>query len=165
MKLSKYAIAALVLWLPLVLSANQELITKQTDDNQWVLPGKNYSATRYSTLKQITAGNAKNLRQVWSFSTGALRGHEGRLANQVEIHPGAGRSRRSCRVLRPRSSRGEFRAGSNLHDHARRPGDRTRCGNWQGSMEGSQRRPDEGRNADHGGPRCQRQVHRRCVWR
>ena len=77
MKLSKYAIAALVLWLPWVLSANQELITKQTDDNQWVLPGKNYSATRYSSLKQITAGNVKNLRQVWSFSTGALRGHEG----------------------------------------------------------------------------------------
>ena len=77
MKLSKYAIAALVLWLPLMLSANQELITKQTDDNQWVLPGKNYSATRFSTLKQITAGNVKNLRQVWSFSTGALRGHEG----------------------------------------------------------------------------------------
>src|SRR4029453_3939667 len=77
MKLSKYAIAALVLWLPLVLSANQELITKQTGDKQGVLPGKNYSATRYSTLKQITAGNVKNLRQVWSFSTGALRGHEG----------------------------------------------------------------------------------------
>ena len=60
-----------------VVSANQDLLTLQTDDNQWAMPGKNYSATRYSTLKQITAANIKNLRQVWSFSTGALRGHEG----------------------------------------------------------------------------------------
>ena len=60
-----------------VVSANQDLLKLQTDDNQWTMPGKNYAATRYSTLKQITAANIKSLRPVWSFSTGALRGHEG----------------------------------------------------------------------------------------
>ena len=59
------------------MSANQDLLTLQKDDNQWVIPAKNYSATRYSTLNQITAANVSKLRQVWSFSTGALRGHEG----------------------------------------------------------------------------------------
>ncbi|RPJ28107.1 MAG: PQQ-dependent dehydrogenase, methanol/ethanol family, partial [Planctomycetaceae bacterium] len=77
MKRSICAVAILALWVPLAMSANQELLKTQTDDNQWVLPGKNYSATRYSTLAQITPANVKNLRQVWSFSTGALRGHEG----------------------------------------------------------------------------------------
>ena len=33
-------------------SANQDLLKLQTDDNQWTMPGKNYSATRFSTLKQ-----------------------------------------------------------------------------------------------------------------
>lgn len=75
MKRSICALVALALWLPV--SANQDLITVQADDNQWALPGKNYSATRYSSLSQITSSNARNLRQVWSFSTGALRGHEG----------------------------------------------------------------------------------------
>ncbi len=77
MKRSVVALAVLALWLPLAISANQDLVTKQTDDNQWVMPSKNYAGTRYSSLRQITAANVKNLRQVWSFSTGALRGHEG----------------------------------------------------------------------------------------
>jgi lanthanide-dependent methanol dehydrogenase len=49
----------------------------QDDDGQWVIPGKNYSSTRYSTLSQINTRNVKKLKHVWSFSTGALRGHEG----------------------------------------------------------------------------------------
>ena len=57
--------------------ANQELIQLQTDDKQWVMPGKDYSATRFSTLNQITRDNVKNLRPAWTFSTGTLRGHEG----------------------------------------------------------------------------------------
>ena len=77
MKRSICAIAALALGLPLALAANDDLVTRQTDDDQWVLPGKNYSATRYSSLDDITADNVANLTQVWSFSTGALRGHEG----------------------------------------------------------------------------------------
>jgi len=57
--------------------ANDELLKLQNDDKQWALPGKNYSSNRYSTLNQITTANVKQLKQVWSFSTGALRGHEG----------------------------------------------------------------------------------------
>ncbi|HJS59950.1 MAG TPA: methanol/ethanol family PQQ-dependent dehydrogenase [Vicinamibacteria bacterium] len=57
--------------------ANDELLSLQKDDKQWAMAGKNYSSNRYSTLNQITTANVKQLRQVWSFSTGALRGHEG----------------------------------------------------------------------------------------
>src|SRR5881397_2169024 len=57
--------------------ANPELLRLQTDDKQWVMPGKDYSATRFSTLNQITKDNVKNLRPAWTFSTGTLRGHEG----------------------------------------------------------------------------------------
>ena len=40
------------------------------------MPGKNYSATRFSTLDQINTGNVKNLKLAWTFSTGLTRGHE-----------------------------------------------------------------------------------------
>src|SRR5919204_20331 len=38
---------------------------------------KNYAATAYSELNQVNVANAKNLKVAWTFSTGALRGHEG----------------------------------------------------------------------------------------
>jgi PQQ-dependent dehydrogenase (methanol/ethanol family) len=48
------------------------------------LPGKEWSAPagdpgnqRYSTLRQITTANVRNLRASWTFTTGRLRGHEG----------------------------------------------------------------------------------------
>jgi len=44
---------------------------------QWVMPSKDYAATRYSALEQITVGNAHSLHPVWTFSTGVLGGHEG----------------------------------------------------------------------------------------
>src|SRR5207249_9158767 len=47
------------------------------DDGQWTMPAKDYAATRYSGLSQITPANAPRLRPVWSFSTGVLGGHEG----------------------------------------------------------------------------------------
>jgi PQQ-dependent dehydrogenase (methanol/ethanol family) len=47
------------------------------DDGQWTMPAKDYSATRYSGLAQITARNAGSLHPVWTFSTGVLGGHEG----------------------------------------------------------------------------------------
>jgi len=46
-------------------------------DGQWPMPAKDYAATRYSALTEITAANAKALRAAWSFSTGVLAGHEG----------------------------------------------------------------------------------------
>jgi PQQ-dependent dehydrogenase (methanol/ethanol family) len=46
------------------------------DDGMWVMPARNYAATRYSGQAEITAANVGTLRQAWSFSTGVLRGHE-----------------------------------------------------------------------------------------
>src|SRR5438876_3104107 len=48
-----------------------------TGDGQWMMPSKDYAATRYSALEQITVGNARSLHPVWTFSTGVLGGHEG----------------------------------------------------------------------------------------
>src|SRR3989442_7301497 len=47
------------------------------DDGQWTMPAKDYAATRFSALAEITAGNVKRLRAVWTFSSGVLGGHEG----------------------------------------------------------------------------------------
>ncbi|HEX8784385.1 MAG TPA: PQQ-dependent dehydrogenase, methanol/ethanol family, partial [Steroidobacteraceae bacterium] len=48
-----------------------------SEDGQWTMPSKDYAATRYSGLTQITTQNAKSLHPVWTFSTGVLGGHEG----------------------------------------------------------------------------------------
>jgi PQQ-dependent dehydrogenase (methanol/ethanol family) len=58
-------------------SANDELTKMQNDAKQWVMPTGDFANTRYSKLKQITAGNVGKLTAVWTFSTGVLRGHEG----------------------------------------------------------------------------------------
>jgi lanthanide-dependent methanol dehydrogenase len=60
-----------------VASANDQLLKLEKDANQWVMPTGDYSNHRYSTLNQITKDNVKDLRPVWTFSTGVLRGHEG----------------------------------------------------------------------------------------
>jgi PQQ-dependent dehydrogenase (methanol/ethanol family) len=69
--------AVLIVLLPLVVYANDELLQLQKDPGQWVMQRKNYAATGYSELNQITVDNVKNLKVAWTFSTGALRGHEG----------------------------------------------------------------------------------------
>src|ERR1700739_2833979 len=40
------------------------------DDGQWTMPAKNYAATRYSTLDEISGANVKNLQVAFAFSTG-----------------------------------------------------------------------------------------------
>jgi lanthanide-dependent methanol dehydrogenase len=47
------------------------------EEGQWSMPSKDYAATRYSTLAEITRANAARLHPVWTFSTGVLGGHEG----------------------------------------------------------------------------------------
>jgi PQQ-dependent dehydrogenase (methanol/ethanol family) len=47
------------------------------DDGQWVMAAKDYANTRFSGLSEITAANVGSLKPAWTFSTGALRGHEG----------------------------------------------------------------------------------------
>ena len=57
--------------------ANAELIEMQSNPNDWVMQNGDYASTRYSKLDQINAGNVKDLKVAWTFSTGVLRGHEG----------------------------------------------------------------------------------------
>src|SRR5438445_303581 len=71
------AILLVLLLLPLAAYANDELLKLQKDPGQWVMQRKDYAATGYSDLNQITADNVKKLKVAWTFSTGALRGHEG----------------------------------------------------------------------------------------
>jgi alcohol dehydrogenase (cytochrome c) len=57
--------------------ANKD-VAKQTENaDQWVLQTGDYFNQRYSKLDQINAGNVKDLKVAWTFSTGVLRGHEG----------------------------------------------------------------------------------------
>jgi glucose dehydrogenase len=53
-----------------------DLLQLQSDDNQWIMPAKNYASTRYSGLDQINTANVTQLQPAWTFSTGVLRGHE-----------------------------------------------------------------------------------------
>src|SRR4051812_17619084 len=46
------------------------------DDGQWTMPAKDYENTRFSGLDQLTSSNVKNLRLVWTQTTGVKRGHE-----------------------------------------------------------------------------------------
>jgi PQQ-dependent dehydrogenase (methanol/ethanol family) len=46
------------------------------DDGQWTMPGKNYAATRFTDLKEITSDNVDGLQVAFTFSTGINRGHE-----------------------------------------------------------------------------------------
>jgi PQQ-dependent dehydrogenase (methanol/ethanol family) len=46
------------------------------EDGQWVMPQKNFAATRYSDLNEINAGNVKGLQVAFTFSMGVNRGHE-----------------------------------------------------------------------------------------
>jgi methanol dehydrogenase (cytochrome c) subunit 1 len=57
--------------------ANDTLDKLSSDDQNWVMPGKDYHSDNYSKLNQINTGNVKNLKAAWTFSTGLLNGHEG----------------------------------------------------------------------------------------
>ncbi|HKN66118.1 MAG TPA: PQQ-dependent dehydrogenase, methanol/ethanol family [Gemmatimonadaceae bacterium] len=46
-------------------------------NGEWATQGHDYALSRYSDLAQVTTTTAKHLKLAWSFSTGALRGHEG----------------------------------------------------------------------------------------
>ena len=53
-----------------------ELSAAASVSGEWVMAPGDYANTRYSTLTDITTGNAAQLREAWSFSTGTLGGHE-----------------------------------------------------------------------------------------
>src|SRR6185437_14411906 len=52
------------------------LHSPQPEDGQWVMPSKNYDATRFSGLDQIDTQNVRNLKVAWTFSTGMTLGEE-----------------------------------------------------------------------------------------
>ncbi len=58
-------------------SANEEVQGLADNPANWAMQTGDYANTRYSKLAEITADNVKDLKPVWTFSTGVLRGHEG----------------------------------------------------------------------------------------
>jgi PQQ-dependent dehydrogenase (methanol/ethanol family) len=46
------------------------------DDGQWTMPAKNFAATRYSELAEITTDNVKDLQVAFTFQTGVNKGQE-----------------------------------------------------------------------------------------
>ena len=56
--------------------AQEDLQKLSADPNQWVMPARNYSSTRYSELDQINNRNVEKLQLAWSFSVGVDRGQE-----------------------------------------------------------------------------------------
>lgn len=60
-------------------AANDELLTLQTDANQWVMPNGNYYGWNFSELDMIDTENVGDLRVEWTFQTGVNDSHEGQI--------------------------------------------------------------------------------------
>ena len=81
--------AAVLVAVPNLAQANEELLVMQGNPAEWVMPTGDYANTRYSSLSQINKGNVGKLQTAWTFSTGVLRGHEGGplvIGNTMYIH-------------------------------------------------------------------------------
>ncbi|WP_427915100.1 methanol/ethanol family PQQ-dependent dehydrogenase [Ramlibacter sp. MMS24-I3-19] len=50
--------------------------SQPADDGQWTMAAHDHANTRFSTLDQVNAGNAAQLKLAFSFPTGLSRGHE-----------------------------------------------------------------------------------------
>src|SRR2546428_11786401 len=75
--------------LPGLALANPEVIKLSQDAKNWAMQAGNMQNHRYSSLKQISTENVKDMRVAWTFSTGVLRGHEGRplvIRDMLYIH-------------------------------------------------------------------------------
>ncbi len=82
---------AALLAAPGISQANAEVEALAKDTKNWATWGGDYYGTRYSNLTEINKDTAKNLQPVWTFSTGALRGHEGGplvVGGLIYIHTG-----------------------------------------------------------------------------
>ncbi len=82
---------AALLAAPSISQANAEVEALAKDTKNWATWGGDYYGTRYSTLTEINKDTAKNIQPVWTFSTGALRGHEGGplvVGGLIYIHTG-----------------------------------------------------------------------------
>ncbi len=70
-------VASVFVAAPTMVFANEEIEKNAKNENLWPAPGRDNQLTRHSTLKDINTGNIGKLQEIWSQSTGALRGHEG----------------------------------------------------------------------------------------
>src|SRR5262249_47903979 len=57
--------------------ANDDVLNRLNDPEQWPVENGNYKTQRFSSLAQINQQNATNLKLAWSFNTTVPRGHEG----------------------------------------------------------------------------------------
>lgn len=57
--------------------ANEEVVNRSQDPNQWGAIGRDYGLNRYSPLKDINTETVKDLQMIWALSSSTLRGHEG----------------------------------------------------------------------------------------
>ena len=51
-------------------------LSQPADDGQWTMAAHDHANTRFSSLDQVNAGNAAQLKLAFSFPTGLSRGHE-----------------------------------------------------------------------------------------
>ena len=59
------------------------------EKGEWTMTGRTYDLQRFSPLDQITPSNVGTMVPTWTFSTGALRGHEGNplvIGNVMYVH-------------------------------------------------------------------------------
>jgi PQQ-dependent dehydrogenase (methanol/ethanol family) len=81
--------AGAVLYMASLAVANEDLMKAMDNPSNWANPTGDYANQRYSKLDQINAGNVKDLKVAWTFSTGVLRGHEGAplvIGNMMYVH-------------------------------------------------------------------------------
>jgi lanthanide-dependent methanol dehydrogenase len=62
---------------PLAAQRRSPVVASGPAAGEWPQSGRDHAHTRYSPLDQITTANVGSLRPVWTFSTGAVRAHEG----------------------------------------------------------------------------------------
>ncbi|MBZ0329985.1 methanol/ethanol family PQQ-dependent dehydrogenase [Halomonas sp. ANAO-440] len=72
-----YAMTATGLMAASMAYANENQLELQQNPEYWATQLGNYQGNRFSELDQINRDNVNELRSVWQFSTGVLRGHEG----------------------------------------------------------------------------------------
>lgn len=81
--------AGAVLYMAGLAVANEDLMKVMGNPSNWANQTGDYANQRYSKLDQINAGNVKDLKVAWTFSTGVLRGHEGAplvIGNMMYVH-------------------------------------------------------------------------------
>lgn len=55
---------------------DERLLNAAKNPNDWLIYGKDYNATRFSSLKQINTSNVKKLKLEYSYSLGTLEGQQ-----------------------------------------------------------------------------------------